>query len=72
MTPPTFYQTISDHQKSKRKVEFCEVTRSDGSKHELTNPTEIAGHIAAVYRKTFNGNFSSDIERLKEFLNEDI
>ena len=38
----------------------------------MTDPNEIAGNIAAVYRKTFNNNFSSDMERLKEFLHEDI
>ena len=28
--------------------------------------------MAAVYRKTFNNNFSYDMEKLQEFLQEDI
>ena len=37
----------------------------------MTNSNDIAGLIAAVYRKTFNNNFSSDIEGLKELLEDD-
>ena len=34
---PVFYEAMSDHDKSKRKIDFCEITLKDGSKHELKN-----------------------------------
>ena len=61
-------QAISDHQRSKRKIEFCEITRENGSKYKLTDQNEIAGHIAGIYGKTFNNNFSLDINGIKQFL----
>ena len=62
---------MSGHQRSKRKIEFCETTRIGKTKHELTNYAEIAGHISAVYRKKFNNYTSSDMESLIGFLGED-
>ena len=38
---------------------------------ELSVQSETAEPKSAVYRKIFNNNFSSDMESLKEFLQED-
>lgn len=62
---------MSDHQKSKSKNDYCEVIDIDGTKHELIDHSEIAGHISAVFRKIFDNNFPSDIEGFLEFLGDD-
>ena len=61
---PTFYHTMAKQSKGKSRIDFCEITLDNGDKHELTHPVEIAEHITAIYEKTFNNSFHSDITSL--------
>ena len=44
----------------------------DGTKKELTNPSEIAVPISSLYAKLFNDNKESNMDDWKQFLGPDI
>ena len=69
----TFYKMMSDNQKKKRIIDSCEVNNEElGTKRDLKDPGEIAGHIASVYEKIFNYQINSNMDDLLDFMDTDI
>ena len=55
----TFNKMMSDNQKKKRIIDSCEVNNEElGTKRDLKDPGEIAGHIASVYAKIFKNQIN--------------
>ena len=70
---PTFYKMMSYNQKKKIIVDSCEVIDEEmGTRTELNDPAEIAGHIASVYAKIFNNEINSNMNDLLDFMDTDI
>ena len=66
---PSFYRAMKENQQWKKIIDNCEIDMEDGTKNELTNPSEIAGHISLIKKNYLQATNSNSIQtmELKKF-----